>query len=86
MYRKDILPNVLNGAVSKFISTSVTQKGVLGGKPNVAIIIPKNINGAYIEPLAVEQFKKQREFLLADGVKVKKIDNIGGVAYYVAEE
>lgn len=86
VYRKDISPNNLNGTVSKFISTSVTQKGVLGGKPNVAIIVPKGSNGAYIEDLAGTKYKHQREFLLNFNSRLRLIENHNDLFYYIVEE
>lgn len=65
----------LEGAVNKFLSTSVTQKGVLGSKPNSAIIVPKGTDGAYIELLAAKGYEKQREFLLARGTVLEQIEN-----------
>ncbi|MDD6920470.1 MAG: ADP-ribosyltransferase [Eubacteriales bacterium] len=75
VYRTEEDINRLNDDVKKFLSTSVTKKGAFGGKPNVAIIVPKDSNGAYIEPLAVGSYKKQREFLLNRGIKLVKVLN-----------
>ncbi|MDY3007004.1 ADP-ribosyltransferase [Anaerococcus porci] len=75
VYRTEEDINRLNDDVKKFLSTSVTKKGAFGGKPNVAIIVPKDSNGAYIEPLAVGSYKKQREFLLNKGIKLVKVLN-----------
>lgn len=77
VYRNDISPEFLNKTMNKFLSTSVSQRGVIGGKPNVAIIVPKNSNGAYIERLSFDSFKKQREFLLNSETQLEFIDNIG---------
>ncbi|MDU5809113.1 MAG: hypothetical protein E6Z65_07970 [Finegoldia magna] len=41
--------------------------------PNVAIIVPKETRGAYIDNLAEYKFKKQREFLINKKTKLKKI-------------
>ncbi|MEG0391628.1 MAG: ADP-ribosyltransferase, partial [Anaerovoracaceae bacterium] len=56
---------------NKFLSTSVTQKGVIGGKPNVAIIVPKGTNGAYVEKIS--DFKEQREFLINTNFKLEEV-------------
>lgn len=64
VYRKEKFIDTLDGKVDKFLSTSVSKKGVIGGNPNVAIIVPKGSIGAYVEDLADKTFKKQREFLL----------------------
>lgn len=85
VYRKDDFPNELSGVMDKFLSTSVTQKGTFGGEPNVAIIVPKQADGAYIEHLAQGNFKKQREFLINEGSKLKMIDAIGEIYYYIVE-
>ena len=53
------------------MSTSVTQNGVFEKRPNVAIIIPKNTSGAYIENLS--KMQKQREFLLNANNTLRKI-------------
>ena len=73
VYRNDANPGELEGEVKKFLSTSVTKKGVIKGKPNFAIIIPKGSNGSYIEMLAKGKFKKQREFLVNSNSKIKKL-------------
>lgn len=64
IYRKEKFIDTLDGKVDKFLSTSVSKKGVINGNPNVAIIAPKGSDGAYVEDLANKAFKKQREFLL----------------------
>ena len=63
-YRNDEYPDSLMETVNKFLSTSVSPNGVLGGRPNVAIIVPSGSNGAYLELLADKRYKKQREFLI----------------------
>lgn len=73
VYRNDLEPESLNNPVKKFLSTSVTRKGATGNNPNVAIIVPRGSNGAYVEELADEKFKKQREFLLNKNTVLKKI-------------
>ena len=83
VYRNDIDPSNLEGNVKKFLSTSVTTKGTTGTGPNVAIIIPRGTNGAYIEGLADDKFKKQREFLFNMDTNLKKIANNGMDIYIV---
>lgn len=85
VYRKDIDPKNLEGRIKRFLSTSVTKKGAIGSKPNVAIIVPEGFSGAYIEKLAHDDFKIQREFLLNGGFSLKKIANNGLDIYIVKE-
>ena len=83
VYRNDIDPSNLEGRVKKFLSTSVTKKGVLRGKPNAAIIVPEGTSGAYVEMLAHPDYKKQREFLFNTDIELKKIANNGMDIYVV---
>lgn len=85
VYRYDKDAKNIGGLIKRFLSTSVTKKGALGGKPNGAIIIPKGTIGAYIEKLAHDDFKIQREFLLNGGFSLKKIANNGLDIYIVKE-
>lgn len=85
VYRYDKDVKNIGGQINRFLSTSVTKRGVLGGKPNGAIIIPKGTIGAYIEKLAHDDFKNQREFLLNGGFSLKKIANNGLDIYIVKE-
>ena len=85
VYRKDLTPHKLSGKVNKFLSTSVTQKGVIGGKPNVAIIVPKGAKGAYIEELSDEVFKKQREFLFSTEIKLEKVGFVDDICVYIVK-
>lgn len=64
VYRKDKFPTELSGMSQKFISTSILPETTLTGKANVAIIVPKGTQGAYIEPLSHSKYKNQLEFLL----------------------
>lgn len=73
VYRTEEDINRINDNIKKFLSTSVTKKGAFGGKPNVAIIVPKGSNGAYIEPLAIGKYKYQREFLLNNDINLDKV-------------
>lgn len=83
VYRNDINPGNLEGTVEKFLSTSVTMKGRTGTRPNVAIIIPRGTNGAYIEGLADDKFKKQREFLLNQDTALKKLCTNDKMSIYI---
>ena len=85
VYRNDIDPGNLGGSVKKFLSTSITKKGVLGGNPNIAIIVPKGSNGAYVETIAHDDYKNQREFLLNKDTKLKRLGNNGLDVYIVKE-
>lgn len=85
VYRKDENSANLEGKIDKFLSTSVTKKGVLGGNPNMAIIIPRGSNGAYVETIAHDDYKNQREFLLNKDIKLKKLGNNGLDVYVVKE-
>lgn len=72
VYRKEfLLEEATKGTIEKFLSTSVTQKGVFQGKPNMAIIVPEGTKGAYIEPLADQLVKHQREFLFNKNLQLK---------------
>lgn len=42
-------------------------KAVIGKVPNVAIIVPSGSNGGYVELIAGEAYRKQREFLINSG-------------------
>ena len=85
VYKKDIDFENLEGTIKKFISTSVTKKGVLGGSPNMDIIVTKGSNGAYVETIAHDEYKNQREFLLNKDTKLKKLGNNGLDVYVVKE-
>lgn len=85
VYRREDFPESLNGKVQKFLSTSVTKRGVLKKSPNVAIIVPKGSNGAYVEQIADNRFKKQREFLLNKNNSYKTIYNDNNLIVYIVE-
>lgn len=85
VYRYDKDVKNLSEPVFRFLSTSVTKKGAIGSKPNVAIIIPKGTKGAYVETIAHEDYKNQREFLMNGGFELKKIAN-NGIDVYVVKE
>lgn len=86
VYRTESFPESLNEKVKKFLSTSVTKRGVLKKSPNVAIIVPKGSKGAYIEQLADNRFKKQREFLLNKNNIYKMIYNDNNLMVYIVED
>lgn len=80
VYRKDYSVSSLQGKTEKFLSTSTTAKGAFGGNPNVAIIVPKGTEGAYIELLS--KMPKQREFLLGDGISLKEVSSRDGLTVF----
>lgn len=71
VYRRDSNPFELEGEIKKFLSTSVTQRGVFNGSPNMAVIVPAGTEGAYIEKLS--ELPKQREFLLNRGTTLHNV-------------
>ena len=77
IYRKDYYVKDLEKPINKFLSTSVTTRGVLTGKPNVAIIVHKGTLGAYVELLSQGEFKGQREFLFNTGLELEKLEDNG---------
>lgn len=83
VYRKEDFTDSLNGKVQKFLSTSVTKRGVLGNEANVAIIVPKNSQGSYIELLS--QYKNQREYLINKGNVFSLIYKSGKNYIYLLE-
>lgn len=85
VYRYDKHPEKIVSGIKKFLSTSVTKKGVLGGKPNMAIIVPKGSSGAYVETIAHSEFRSQREYLFNSDIKLKKLCNNGLDIYIVKE-
>ena len=82
VYRKDYYPKLLEGSNKKFLSTSVTKKGVIKGSPNVAIIVPKETRGSYVELLS--EYKKQREYLLNKDAHLEKLFDNNGNYIYIA--
>lgn len=79
VYRKENGIDRLNDVLDRFLSTSVSKRGVFTGNPNVAIIVPKGTNGAYIELLAEDRYKKQREFLFNSGIELNNLYNEKGI-------
>lgn len=86
LYRFDTIMRGENWKSGHFLSTSVSPNGALGKKPNTVILVSKSskLKGAYIEGLAHEGYKKQREFLINQGAQLIKIKEIDGVSYYIA--
>lgn len=84
VYRKDYYPKLLEGSNKKFLSTSVTKKGVIKGSPNVAIIVPKETRGSYVEPLS--EYKKQREYLLNIDTDLEKLFDDNGNYIYIVRD
>ena len=80
VYRRDYSVSSLQGKTEKFLSTSTTAKGAFGGNPNVAIIVPKGTEGAYIELLS--KMPKQREFLFGDGISLKEVSSKDGLTVF----
>ncbi len=80
VYRNESNFKYLKGNISKFLSTSVTTKGVFKDEANVAIIVPKGTRGAYIEMLSKK--RKQREFLLLNGFELKEHYHVNGMKIY----
>ena len=81
-YRKEYYVKDFEKPINKFFSTSVTTKGVIGGVPNLAIIVSKETFGAYIELLSHIDYKKQREFLINSGLNLDKISDDRGLLIY----
>lgn len=79
VYRNDRYSEKINGKIEKFISTSIVPNGVLGKKANIAIIVPKESNGSYIELLADDLYKRQREFLINKSSTLKLIKYLNGL-------
>ena len=72
-YRNDKLPQELNQRLNKFLSTSAMPQAVIGKVPNVAIIVPRGSNGGYVELIADEAYRKQREFLINSGADLELV-------------
>lgn len=83
VYRKDVSPKSIEGEINRFLSTSVTQKGVFGSSPNVAIIVPKGSKGGYVESFS--NYKDQREYMLSYGATLKKINDFAEFSIYKVE-
>ena len=83
VYRKDVSPKSIEGEINRFLSTSVTQKGVFGSSPNVAIIVPKGSKGGYVESFS--NYKDQREYMLSYGTTLKKINDFAEFSIYKVE-
>lgn len=84
VYRKEDFPDSLDGKVNKFLSTSVTKKGVLGGEANVAVIVPQGTQGSYIETLS--EYKNQREYLINKGGNLSEIYKVDNKRVYILKD
>lgn len=82
VYRNDKLPPKLNKRLNKFLSTSAVPKAVIGKAPNVAIIVPRGSNGGYVELIADEAYRKQREFLINSGADLELVKKEAGLYIY----
>lgn len=82
VYRNEVLPEKLTD-YNRFLSTSVTQTGALGKKPNVAIIVPSGHTGGYVEKLS--NYPKQREFLLPQGTQLEEVFTDSELKIFVAK-
>ena len=82
VYRNDKLPQELNQRLNKFLSTSAMPKAVIGKVPNVAIIVPRGSNGGYVELIADEAYRKQREFLINSGADLELVKKEAGLYIY----
>lgn len=82
VYRNDKLPQKLNKRLNKFLSTSAAPKAVIGKAPNVAIIVPRGSNGGYVELIADEAYRKQREFLINSGADLELVKKEAGLYIY----
>lgn len=82
VYRNDKLPQKLNKRLNKFLNTSAMPKAVIGKVPNVAIIVPRGSNGGYVELIADEAYRKQREFLINSGANLELVKKAAGLYIY----
>ena len=82
IYRNDKLLQELNQRLNKFLSTSAIPKAVIGKAPNVAIIVPSGSNGGYVELIADEAYRKQREFVINSGADLELVKKEAGLYIY----
>ena len=82
VYRNDFYPRDLVGVSYKFTSTSVAPGAVIGKVPNVAIIVPKGSNGGYVELIADEAYRKQREFVINSGADLELVEKEADLYIY----
>ena len=82
VYRNDKLPQELNQRLNKFLSTSAIPKAAIGEVPNVAIIVPRGSNGGYVELIADEAYRKQREFVINIGADLELVKKEAGLYIY----
>ena len=82
VYRNDKLLQELNQRLNKFLSTSAIPKAVIGKVSNVAIIVPRVSNGGYVELIADEAYRKQREFVINIGADLELVKKEAGLYIY----
>ena len=82
VYGNDKLPQELNQRLNKFLSTSAIPKAVIGKVPNVTIIVPSGSNGGYVELIADEAYRKQREFVINSGADLELVKKEAGLYIY----
>lgn len=82
VYKNDFYPRDLVGVSYKFTSTSVAPGAVIGKVPNVAIIVPKGSNGGYVELIADEAYRKQREFVINSGADLELVEKEADLYIY----
>ena len=82
VYRNDSYPRDLVGVSYKFTSTSVAPGAVIGKAPNVAIIVPRGSNGGYVELIADEAYRKQREFVINGGADLELVKKVADLYIY----
>ena len=57
-------------------------KAAIGKVPNVAIIVPRGSSGGYVELIADETYRKQREFLINSGAELELVKKEAGLYIY----
>ena len=82
VYRNDKLSQELNRRLNKFLSTSAMPKAVIGKVPNVVFIVPRGSNGGYVELIADEAYRKQREFVINSGADLELVKKEAGLYIY----
>ena len=76
------MPQELNQRLNKFLSTSDMPKAAIGKVPNVAFIVPSGSNGGYVELIADEAYRKQREFVINIGADLELVKKEAGLYIY----
>ena len=82
VHRNEFYPRDLVGVSYKFTSTSISPGAVIGKVSNVAIIVPKGSNGGYVELIADEAYRKQREFVINSGADLELVKKEAGLYIY----